>query len=68
MKVICKHNIDSFGTKLNLTIGKSYDVIEIDSIGFKITNDSKYSGYYTHDRFYSTSELRDMTINQLLNE
>jgi hypothetical protein len=63
MKVKCINNDDY---SYYLTIGKIYDVIYFNSIGYKIFNDVDYSGLYPKKLFKSLSEIRNEKIDKLL--
>ena len=72
MIVRCKRNCDvlddiSIRSK-SITPDKSYEVTEVDDIGFKIINDNGQNLWYAKDKFYSLDEVRDIMINEILNE
>ena len=62
MKVKC---IDNHGIEDLITVGKTYEVIEEDKYKYKIIN-NRY--WYYKDRFKPLSEIRNETINKLLEE
>ena len=77
MIVRCKTNI----SKLNdlsakwkdiilesITPDKSYEVTEVNDIGFRIINNDGDNFWYVKEKFYSIDELRDIMINEILNE
>jgi hypothetical protein len=65
VKVKC---IDNYGWSY-LTIGKTYDVIEIDDeYGYKIIDDSDYKNWYEKELFKTISEIRNEIINKLLED
>lgn len=72
MIVRCKINYDVLDDILimskSITLDKSYKVTEVDDIGFKIINDNGQNLWYAKDKFYSIDELRDIMINEILNE
>lgn len=61
MKIVCIENLDS----LRITLGNVYNVIEEDSIGYKIINDDGNCQYYTKERFRGLNEIRDRKLNDL---
>ena len=63
MKIKCINN-DDF--KYGLTVGKTYEVIEYDKEGYKIINDRNIENWYIEERFKKLSEIRNETINKLL--
>jgi hypothetical protein len=67
MIVKCKSNIDREHGEhnLNLTVGKLYTVIDIDNIGYKITNDKLNDFWYIKELFYSVQEFRDIKLKEL---
>jgi hypothetical protein len=72
MIVRCKRNCDVLGDisiiSTSITPDKSYRVTEVDDIGFKIINDNGQNLWYAKDKFYSLDEVRDIMINEILNE
>jgi len=72
MIVRCKINYDVLGDisiiSTSITPDKSYRVTEVDDIGFKIINDNGQNLWYAKDKFYSLDEVRDIMINEILNE
>ena len=72
MIVRCKTNI----SKLNdlsiilesITPDKSYKVTEISDTGFRIINNDGDNFWYVKEKFYSIDEVRDIMINEILNE
>ena len=72
MIVRCKKNYDVLGdistTYPSITPDKSYRVTEIDNVGYRIINDNGQNFWYTKDKFYSIDEVRDIIINEILNE
>ena len=65
MMVKCKNNNDSVGELKGLTIGKSYLVTEIDSIGYKILDNLNRNFWYSKELFYPIDEERDRKLNLL---
>ena len=72
MIVRCKTNInklDEISIILkSITPDKSYKVTEVDNIGFRIINDDGDNFWYVKEKFYSIDEVRDIMINEILNE
>ena len=72
MIVRCKINYDVLGDisiiSTSITPDKSYRVTEVDDIGFKIINNNGQNLWYAKDKFYSLDEVRDIMINEILNE
>jgi hypothetical protein len=72
MIVRCKINYDVLDNisiiSTSITPDKSYRVTEVDDIGFKIINDNGQNLWYAKDKFYSIDEVRDIMINEILNE
>jgi hypothetical protein len=72
MIVRCKINYDVLDNisiiSTSITTDKSYRVTEIDNVGYRIINDNGQNFWYTKDKFYSIDELRDIMINEILNE
>jgi len=66
MMIKCKSNNDSVGELKGLTIGKSYLVTEIDSIGFRILDNLNRNYWYAKQLFYPIDEERDKKIDLLL--
>ena len=66
MKVKCIDN--SNGWEWRLTIDKIYNVIEEKHYRYWIINDDGYKNWYPKDRFKSLSEIRNETINKLLED
>lgn len=72
MIVRCKINYDVLDDILimskSITIDKSYCVTEVDNIGFRIINDNGDNFWYVKEKFYPIGEMRNIIINQILNE
>lgn len=51
---------------INLTYGKSYEVIEIDSARYRIINDRGQECTSSMDNFMTIQELRDFSLKKLL--
>jgi hypothetical protein len=72
MIVRCKTNIrfqlNQKALLESITPDKSYEVTEVDDIGFKIINDNGDNFWYVKEKFYSIDEVRDIMINEILNE
>ena len=72
MIVRCKTNInklDEISIILkSITPDKSYWVTEVNDIGFRIINDDGDNFWYVKEKFYSIDEVRDIMINEILNE
>ena len=72
MIVRCKTNInklDEISIILkSITPDKSYWVTEVNDIGFRIINDDGDNFWYVKEKFYSLDEVRDIMINEILNE
>ena len=65
MKVKC---IDNYDLEKSLTIGKIYDVILIGTWGDYRINDEGYEWWYPKKYFKPLSEIRNETINKLLED
>ena len=65
MKIKCINNKWN-NKKLSLTIGKSYDVTNKTEYWYQIIDDDGIRGYYPKERFKLLSELRNETIDKLL--
>ena len=72
MRVVCKKNQYYLGSSIvvdhDLTVGKSYNVIEELEYEYIIGNDR---GHISNEKkwiFYSISELRDNKIDSILND
>ena len=52
----------------SITPDKSYEVTEVNDIGFRIINNDGDNFWYVKEKFYSIDELRDIMINEILNE
>ena len=72
MIVRCKINYDVLDDILimskSITLDKSYKVTEVDNSGFRIINDDDDNFWYVKEKFYSIDEVRDIMINEILNE
>lgn len=72
MIVRCKTNINKLGEisiiLKSITPDKSYWVTEVNYIGFRIINDDGDNFWYVKEKFYSLDEVRDIMINEILNE
>ena len=72
MIVRCKTNINKLGEisiiLKSITPDKSYWVTEVNDIGFRIINDDGDNFWYVKEKFYSIDEVRDIMINEILNE
>jgi hypothetical protein len=72
MIVRCKTNINKLGEisiiLKSITPDKSYWVTEVNDIGFRIINDDGDNFWYVKEKFYSLDEVRDIMINEILNE
>jgi hypothetical protein len=65
MKIKCVENSHCSG----LTIGKIYEIYEIDNDnGYLIIDDTNYINYYWKDRFKPLSEVRNDIIDKLLSD
>ena len=64
MKIKCIEN----NTCLDLTIGKTYDVISISDLGkyYLIIDDENDESWYIKEYFKPLSEIRNETIDKLL--
>jgi hypothetical protein len=72
MKVVCIDNSIRESKSCNLTIGKTYKVIN-DSYywrdtGMKIKNDNGQYFFYAFDRFDYLEDVRQTKLNQLLSD
>ena len=65
MIVRCKSDNDSVGRLIGLTIDKSYTVIDINHIGYRIIDDEFRNYWYTKELFYSIEEERDRKLNEI---
>jgi hypothetical protein len=65
MIVRCKSDNDSVGKLKGLTIDKSYPVIDIDNIGYRIIDNELRNFWYTKELFYSIDEERNKKLNSL---
>jgi hypothetical protein len=72
MIVRCKTNCDVLDNisimSKSITPDKSYRVTEIDNVGYRIINDNGQNFWYVKEKFYSIDEVRDIMINDILNE
>jgi hypothetical protein len=70
--VVC---IDSTGN-VALTTNKVYIIVEVDPIvvskqgyrRFRLLNDSNFNGYYMEYRFVKLSDMREDSINKILDD
>ena len=65
MIVRCKSDNDSVGILIGLTIDKSYTVIDINHIGYRIIDDEFRNYWYTKELFYPIEEERDRKLNEI---
>ena len=65
MIVKCKSDNDSVGKLKGLTIDKSYPVLDIDSIGYRIIDNEFRNFWYTKELFYTIDEERDIKLKSL---
>jgi hypothetical protein len=68
MIVRCKSDNDSVGKLKGLTIDKSYAVIDIDKIGFRIVDNELRNYWYTKELFYPIDEERNIKLDKILND
>ena len=68
MIVRCKSDNDSVGKLKGLTIDKSYTVIDIDKIGFRIIDNELRNYWYTKELFYPIDEERNIKLDKILND
>jgi hypothetical protein len=68
MIVRCKSDNDSVGKLKGLTIDKSYVVIDIDKIGFRIIDNELRNYWYTKELFYPIDEERNIKLDKILND
>jgi hypothetical protein len=68
MIVKCKSDNDSVGKLKGLTIDKSYAVIDIDKIGFRIVDNKLRNYWYTKELFYPIDEERNIKLDKILND
>jgi hypothetical protein len=68
MIVRCKSDNDSVGKLKGLTIDKSYVVIDIDKIGFRIVDNELRNYWYTKELFYPIDEERNIKLDNILND
>jgi hypothetical protein len=68
MIVRCKSDNDSVGKLKGLTIDKSYAVIDIDKIGFRIIDNESRNYWYTKELFYPIDEERNIKLDKILND
>jgi len=67
MKVVCVDNSNFGGAELFLSIGKIYDVLNIDNHGYRIFNDVNLPSFYSKNKFILLSDHRESKLNELLN-
>lgn len=60
--------VDISSIPFPLTIGRSYNVVSQDSIGYRIINDDGEPLFYSKHRFLELSLYRNNKLNQLINE
>lgn len=72
MLVTCIDNINLVDGKplffhpiLNITIGKKYKILEMDTIGFKIYNDKGRCSWYTKSKFEPVEISRNKILEEL---
>lgn len=65
MIVKCKSDNDSVGKLKGLTIDKSYVVLDIDNIGYRIIDNDLRNYWYTKELFYPIDEERNRKIKQI---
>ena len=65
MRIVCIYNYEDY---YNITIGKSYEVIEYDMIEYRIIDDDGCLIWYPKKWFKPLSEYRNETINKLLED
>lgn len=66
MRVVCIEISDEFSyIREFITTGKIYDVIEDDSIGYRIIDDNGNDGFYSKSRFRKLSYVRNERLNDL---
>ena len=65
MIVRCKSDNDSVGKLKGLTIDKSYPVLDIDNIGYRIIDNELRNFWYTKELFYPINEERDRKLKEL---
>lgn len=65
MIVKCKSDNDSVGKLKGLTIDKSYVVLDIDNIGYRIIDNELRNYWYTKELFYPIDEERNRKIKQI---
>ena len=63
MKVKCIRNDD---WQIYLTVDKTYEVIKEEGVYYKIIGDKGIENWFPKDWFKSLSEIRNETINKLL--
>lgn len=69
MKLVCKpFKINRFTNKIGVTSGKLYQLITSDGDLYKIINDNNEECYYNKNWFYWLEEIREETLNTLLDE
>jgi len=71
MRVVCIKKYKSQGLQLELTYGKSYEVIprdfvESDKHNYWIVNDRGRRNYYSRDTFVTEEDWREGRIDQIL--
>jgi len=68
-RVICKDNIDSIsGILKGLTLGKVYDVLDTNTIGYFIKDDLDRAGWYCRDKFLEKEEVREVSLDLLFGQ
>jgi hypothetical protein len=60
-----KSRTSEFEPYKGLTVGKYYDILAKDSLGYQIVNDNDYLGWCVKDYFESIDEMRDNKLNEI---
>ena len=59
------YGVDNVTFYNDLTVGKYYDIIEVDDIGYKVLNDIGYKGWVMKNYFESIENMRDNKLNEI---
>lgn len=60
-----KSRTNEFKPYKGLTIGKYYDILDKNEIGYRIINDNDYLGWCAKDYFESIDEMRDDKLKKI---
>lgn len=66
MKIVCIKEYKSQGLQLELTYGKSYEVVNSNTVGyFCIRNDRNQNEHYTRTDFVTLDEWRELQLKEI---